>query len=216
MKKAFDDSFLPPLPKKSTSTGNEVLKNEVTVLPKRLDNMSMSTVLKRSDDKILPAHKLNPAMAIISEVSNLITSLADAYTQISVEKQRTEQIYEQSSAFKIQQYEMTKRTKIEQKEETKRVKIQVELEISKLEQQWKIEEKNIDLQLKTLEQSERNNAAFILKTEETIGKCLEHLEALMKQSKLELSNGIYNSELQNKITSITTQIHSILKSLQGV
>lgn len=212
MKKAFDDSFLPPpLPNNSKSDVSTVLTPQVTVLPKHTANIPVP-----DEGDLLPIHKMNLAVAIISELSTVVTTMTNAYAQISVEKQRTAQVRAQADAFKTQQYEITKRTKIEQKEETKRVKIQAELEIIKLEQQWKIEENRLFLQLKELEKSEHVDEIFIKNTEAVIKNLLEHQTVLQQQLAVEISNGIYNSSLQEQFLEITTNIQKSLESLKGL
>lgn len=212
MKKAFDDSFLPPPPpNNSKSDVSTVLTPQVKVLPKQTANVS---VPKGGD--LLPIHKMNPIVAIASEVSTVFTTITNAYAQISVEKQRTAQVRAQADAFKTQQYEITKRTKIEQEEETKRIKIQAELEIAKVEQQWKIEENKLLLQLKEFEKDEKIREVFIRNTEEVMETLQKHLTFIQQNLEVELSNGIYNSSLQEQFLEITTKIQNINESLKGI
>lgn len=210
MKKAFDESFLPPPPPaKGKDIVHEISTPEITVLPKATGNLPPA---KGGD--ILPIHKMNPVIAIASELTTVITSISSSITQISLEKQRTAQVRAQAEAFKTQQYEMTKRTKIEQKEETKRAKIKAGVEISKLEQEWKIEEQRLLLQVKQLEKSQRIDSTFLENTEKLIESLLNRQNILIKQSTIELENGIYSEAIHQQILDITTKIQSSIEMLK--
>lgn len=217
MKKAFDDSFMPPpIPKKQSSTEDlptVIPDSDITLLPKTTSSTASSHMpaMMNSNVDVLPVHKLNPIVGIASEISNIIGTVTSCISAISVEKQRTAQVRAQADAFKTQQFEMTKRTRIEQKEETKRLKISLKSELEKLKTTLMVEEKRLQKEIVEIQQNYSLEENRWKKTEETIEALLDYQRTLIYQQNKLMEFGNFDSNLHQSIVSITNQLQALVQ-----